>query len=52
MAYWDRSRHLVAISKATGKLYVFTVTSTTVAAAPGSSHAISSPAGLIVRPLN
>ncbi|UWZ85465.1 hypothetical protein [Occallatibacter riparius] len=52
MAYWDHSQHLFAISKNAGKLYVFTVTSTTAAAAPGSPHAISSPAGLIVRPLN
>jgi hypothetical protein len=49
--YWDHNQHLFALSKATGRLYVFTVTATSYSAAPGSPHAISSPASLIVQPL-
>jgi hypothetical protein len=50
-AFWDHNHHLYALSKSAGKLYVFTVTPTSVSAAPGSPHSISSPANLIVQPL-
>lgn len=49
--YWDNNNHLFALSKSGGSLYVFTVTATGYAAAPGSPHAIAGPAGLIVDPL-
>jgi hypothetical protein len=49
--FWDHNHHLYALSNSTGKLYVFTVVGSTVTAAPGSPHIISSPAGLIVQPL-
>jgi hypothetical protein len=48
--FWDNNNHLYAISKATGKLYVFTVTLTSVKQAAGSPYAISSPSYLIVQP--
>jgi hypothetical protein len=47
---WDNSNHLYAISNASGKLFVFTVTSTGVTQAPGSPYAIPKPKGLIVHP--
>ena len=49
--YWDHNNHLFAISKDAGKLYVFTVTGTSVTPAPGSPHLLSSPVDLIVDPL-
>jgi hypothetical protein len=48
---WDKSNHLFAISKANKKLYVYTVTPTTIVQAPGSPYTISSPSTLFVRPL-
>jgi hypothetical protein len=48
-AYWDNSNHLYAISPS-GKLFVFTVTTTSHSEASGSPHAISSPVALIVQP--
>jgi hypothetical protein len=48
--FWDNSNHLYAISRKAGKLYVYTVTSTGAAQAPGSPHNITSPANLIVLP--
>jgi len=48
--FWDNAHHLYAISRAAGKLYVFTVTSTGVTQAPGSPHAIALPEYLIVLP--
>ena len=47
---WDNSNHLYAISTAMHKLYVFTVTSSGVTAAPGSPYTIASPQSLIVQP--
>jgi hypothetical protein len=49
--HWDKDNHLYAISKSTGKLYVFTVTPTSVSEAPGSPHPIASPRRIVVRPL-
>jgi hypothetical protein len=47
---WDNSNHLYAISNASGKLFVFTVTSAGVTQAPGSPYGIPKPKGLIVQP--
>lgn len=47
---WDNSNHLYAISNSTSKLYVFTVTSTSVTEAPGSPYTVTHPASLIVQP--
>jgi len=49
--YWDNQNHLYAISKPAGKLFVFTITPTSVSQAPGSPHAITGPQDLIVQPL-
>jgi 6-phosphogluconolactonase (cycloisomerase 2 family) len=47
---WDSSNHLYAISRASNKLYVFTVTSSGVTAAPGSPYTITGPQSMIVQP--
>ncbi len=49
--FWDKQNHLYAISGPAGKLYVFTITPTSVAQAPGSPHAITAPQNVIVQPL-
>ncbi|MFP5276830.1 MAG: hypothetical protein ACLGPM_06925 [Acidobacteriota bacterium] len=46
--FWDKQNHLYAISKAAGKLYVFTVSSSGAVAAPGSPYAVSQPGNLAV----
>jgi hypothetical protein len=50
--YWDTNNHLYAIeydgSSSTGKLYVYTVTPTSVTEAPGSPYTILSPGILTV----
>ena len=51
--YWDNNNHLYALVPSDigkGKLYIFTVTATSTAQAPGSPHAIPNPDGLIVHP--
>lgn len=48
--FWDNANHLYAISRAKGKLYVFTVTTTTYSQAPGSPYSIVSPKNIIVLP--
>ena len=48
--FWDNANHLYAISRSAGKLYVFTVTATSVREAPGSPHTIANPENLIVLP--
>jgi hypothetical protein len=48
--FWDNANHLYAISRKAGKLYVFTVTPTSVSQAPGSPHTIGSPENIIVLP--
>jgi hypothetical protein len=45
--FWDSSNHLYAISQVAGKLFVFTVTPTSVSQAAGSPHAIASPQDLV-----
>jgi hypothetical protein len=49
--FWDNQDHLYAISRAAGKLFVFTVTPTSVSQAPGSPYSISNPQGIIVQPV-
>jgi hypothetical protein len=46
---WDKANHLYALST-NGKLYVYTITATSIAAAPGSPYTISGPAALFVVP--
>jgi 6-phosphogluconolactonase (cycloisomerase 2 family) len=49
--FWDSSNHLYAVSQATGKLRVYTITPTSVQLAPGSPHVIQNPQHLIVQSL-
>jgi hypothetical protein len=49
--FWDNNNHLYAISRTSGKLYVFNITPTGYRMSPGSPHAISSPGNIIVQPL-
>jgi hypothetical protein len=48
--FWDESNHLYALSLSAGKLFVFTITPTSVSPAPGSPYSITSPQGIIVLP--
>jgi hypothetical protein len=51
---WDNSNHMYAIgttSAGAGKLYVYTVTPTSVTEAPGSPYSIASPGNIVVQPL-
>lgn len=48
--FWDNSNHVYAISNAAGKLFVWTVTGSSVSAAPGSPHTITHPQDLVVVP--
>lgn len=49
---WDRNHHLYALSVSTNKLYVYTVTSTSITAAPGSPYTVpSTPSALSVAPV-
>jgi hypothetical protein len=48
--FWDNSNHLYAIGNTAGKLWVFTVTETSVTQAPGSPYSVTSPADMIVLP--
>jgi hypothetical protein len=50
-AYWDNSNHLFAVSQKTGKLYVFTVTPTSITHAPGSPYSIPGAQDIMVQPL-
>jgi hypothetical protein len=47
---WDDANHLYALSLSAGKLYVFTVTPTSVSQAPGSPYLITNPQGVTVLP--
>lgn len=53
--YWDKNNHLYAIeyngTSSTGKLYVYTVTPTSVTEAPGSPYTIPWPGNLTVHTL-
>jgi hypothetical protein len=47
--HWDSSNHLYALSNSTGKLYVYTVTPSSITAAPGSPYSIAAmPNALVV----
>jgi hypothetical protein len=46
---WDKAHHLYALNT-NGKLYVYTITPTSIAAAPGSPYTVSGAAGLFVVP--
>jgi outer membrane protein assembly factor BamB len=46
---WDKNNHLYAINGATGKLHVYTVTTTSAVEASGSPYAIGG-SGLVVVP--
>jgi len=46
--YWDNDNHLYAISEPSGKLFVYTVTPTSVSQAPGSPHKIAQPQNIVV----
>ncbi|HKV80267.1 MAG TPA: hypothetical protein VJP02_19115 [Candidatus Sulfotelmatobacter sp.] len=48
--FWDKANHLYAISTQAGKLFVFTVTPTSVTQAPGSPHNLPGAGSLIVLP--
>jgi hypothetical protein len=51
---WDNTNHMYAIgtnSAGAGKLYVYTVTPTSVTEAPGSPYSITSPGNIVVQPL-
>jgi len=51
---WDNSNHMYAIGKTSagaGKLYIYTVTPTSVTLAPGSPYSIASPGNIVVQPL-
>jgi hypothetical protein len=48
--YWDNSNHLYALSSGGNKLYVFTVTPTSVSQVPGSPYTVKEPITLVVQP--
>jgi len=48
--FWDNANHLYAISVSAGKLFVFTVTTTSFSQAVGSPYPITSPRNIIVQP--
>jgi hypothetical protein len=48
---WDKSHHLYATSHATNKLYVFTITPTSITPVAGSPFTLSGPTTVVVRPL-
>jgi hypothetical protein len=48
--FWDNANHLYAISFSPGRLFVFTVTPTSVSQAPGSPYTIALPNAVIVQP--
>jgi len=45
---WDSHKHLYGVSPSSGRLYVFTVTSTGYKQAPGSPHSITNPKAITV----
>ena len=50
LMYWDHANHLYAISPTAGKLFVFTITPTSVSQAPGSPYTITNPQTLMIQP--
>jgi hypothetical protein len=54
LIFWDNNNHMYAIgsdSKGAGKLWVYTVTTTSVTEAPGSPYSIPNAASMAVQPL-
>ena len=49
--FWDNDNHLYAISNTAGELFVFAITPTRHANAPGSPHAVAGAQDIIVQPL-
>lgn len=47
---WDNSNHLYALSESTNKLYVYTVTPTSITQVAGSPYTVNNPNALIVVP--
>ncbi len=47
--HWDNANHLYALSYSTGKLYVYTITPTSITEPAGSPYTISGPTALVVR---
>ena len=45
---WDDDNHLYAISQPSGKLFVYTVTPSSISQAPGSPHKITQPQNIVV----
>jgi hypothetical protein len=48
--FWDNANHLYVISSSANKLYVFTITPTSVKEAPGSPYTITNPVNISVLP--
>jgi len=48
--FWDNHNHLYAISHSANKLFVFTITPTSVNSAPGSPYTITNPQNITVLP--
>jgi hypothetical protein len=51
---WDNNNHMYALGSDTngaGKLWVYTVTPTSVTEAPGSPYSITNAGGMVVQPL-
>jgi hypothetical protein len=48
--HWDNANHLYALSNSAGKLYVFTVTPTSITPVSGSPYSVANPNGLFVVP--
>jgi len=46
--FWDNDNHLYAISRSSGKLFVFTITPTSISQAPGSPYTITNPQNITV----
>jgi hypothetical protein len=49
--HWDNNNHLYALSDSTNKLYVYTITPTSIGEASGSPYTIASLNGLVVVPI-
>jgi hypothetical protein len=48
---WDSNNHLYALSDSTNRLYVYTITPTSMSEASGSPYTISNPNALVVVPI-
>jgi len=48
--FWDNDNHLYVISRSAGKVFVFTMTGTSVRQAPGSPYTITNPQNVVVLP--